>query len=190
MWSVGVVWLELLLATPHVFQITPRTAALLQRHLHRHHKSQVSSNLNCTISKQSPGTLPPQSWLQYLYSSMDKNHETPQHNSRSSLLFHKIGARAYKTCVHTLHCGLSWKTSAACARSKNMRGHQCWGAHSAVSRCIQTPCCMFLRRLIGSQSRLPARSCLTNGCSFVSQLHCSCQTDLLLNFWVGNRQFD
>ena len=42
MWSVGVVWLEVLLATPHVFQVTPRTAALLQRHLHRMHKSQVS----------------------------------------------------------------------------------------------------------------------------------------------------
>ena len=41
MWSVGVtngvVWLELLLPTPHVFQIIPRTAGLLQRHLHLHY---------------------------------------------------------------------------------------------------------------------------------------------------------
>ena len=49
MWSVGVVWLELLLATPHVFQITPRTAALLQRHLHLHHKSQVGCFTSATI---------------------------------------------------------------------------------------------------------------------------------------------
>ena len=41
MWSLGVVWLELLLATPHVFQISPRTAAVLQRRLH--HSSQVNT---------------------------------------------------------------------------------------------------------------------------------------------------
>lgn len=40
MWSVGVVWLEMLLATPHVFQISPRTAAVLQRRLQ--HSSQVN----------------------------------------------------------------------------------------------------------------------------------------------------
>ena len=49
MWSVGVVWLELLLATPHVFQIAPRTAALLQRHLHLHHKSQVGRSISAVV---------------------------------------------------------------------------------------------------------------------------------------------
>ena len=45
MWSLGVVWLELVVATPHVFQISPRTAALLERHLH--HKSPVTVGLLC-----------------------------------------------------------------------------------------------------------------------------------------------
>lgn len=34
MWSTGVVWLELVFATPHVFQISSRSAALLQRRMH------------------------------------------------------------------------------------------------------------------------------------------------------------
>lgn len=33
MWSVGVVMLELVLGTPHVFQISSRTRALLDRRL-------------------------------------------------------------------------------------------------------------------------------------------------------------
>ena len=41
MWSLGVVWLELVLATPHIFQISSRTASLLQRQLHN--KPQVYS---------------------------------------------------------------------------------------------------------------------------------------------------
>ncbi len=44
MWSLGVVWLEMLLATPHVFQISPRTAAVLQRRLQ--HNSQVDRSFS------------------------------------------------------------------------------------------------------------------------------------------------
>lgn len=33
MWSVGVVILELILGSPHVFQISDRTRALLDKHL-------------------------------------------------------------------------------------------------------------------------------------------------------------
>lgn len=33
MWSVGVVMLELILGSPHVFQISSRTRALLDKHL-------------------------------------------------------------------------------------------------------------------------------------------------------------
>lgn len=33
MWSVGVVMLELILGSPHVFQISARTRALLDKHL-------------------------------------------------------------------------------------------------------------------------------------------------------------
>lgn len=33
MWSAGVLFLELLLGTPHVFQVSARTRALLERHL-------------------------------------------------------------------------------------------------------------------------------------------------------------
>lgn len=33
MWSVGVVMLELILGSPHVFQISDRTRALLDQHL-------------------------------------------------------------------------------------------------------------------------------------------------------------
>ena len=54
MWILGVVWLELLLATPHVFQISPRTAAVLQHRLH--HSSQVK--ISCSFSVRS--RLPPQ----------------------------------------------------------------------------------------------------------------------------------
>ncbi|KAL0028700.1 hypothetical protein WJX79_000503 [Trebouxia sp. C0005] len=43
MWSLGVVWLEMVLATPHVFQISPRTAAVLQRRLQ--HSSQAEAAL-------------------------------------------------------------------------------------------------------------------------------------------------
>ena len=42
MWSVGVVWLELLLGTPHVFQISPRAAALLNQRLQTDNKDEVS----------------------------------------------------------------------------------------------------------------------------------------------------
>ena len=59
MWSLGVVWLELVLATPHVFQISPRTAALLERHLH--HKSPVAFGL-----LTAPNCCPP-----------DLHHESP-----------------------------------------------------------------------------------------------------------------
>lgn len=39
MWSLGVVWLELLLGTPHVFQISARTRALLDARLRLERKS-------------------------------------------------------------------------------------------------------------------------------------------------------
>ncbi len=42
LWSVGVVWLELILATPHVFSIPQRTQSLMRRALHL---SQVCSTL-------------------------------------------------------------------------------------------------------------------------------------------------
>ncbi|KAL0037567.1 hypothetical protein WJX77_002920 [Trebouxia sp. C0004] len=41
MWSLGVVWLEMLLATPHVFQISPRTAAVLQRRMQHSSQAEV-----------------------------------------------------------------------------------------------------------------------------------------------------
>ena len=33
MWSVGVVFMELILGSPHVFQISDRTRAILDQHL-------------------------------------------------------------------------------------------------------------------------------------------------------------
>lgn len=33
MWSVGVVMLELIIGSPHIFQISDRTRALLDQHL-------------------------------------------------------------------------------------------------------------------------------------------------------------
>ena len=41
MWSVGVIWLELVMGTPHVFQIAPRTAALLNQQLQSDNKDEV-----------------------------------------------------------------------------------------------------------------------------------------------------
>lgn len=41
MWSVGVVWLELIVGTPHVFAITHRTQAFLDTRLKLNQKSQV-----------------------------------------------------------------------------------------------------------------------------------------------------
>jgi len=37
-WSLGVVWLELLLGTPHVFQVSARTRAMMDVKLHLEHK--------------------------------------------------------------------------------------------------------------------------------------------------------
>lgn len=42
MWSVGVVWLELLFATPHVFSVSERTRVLLEQALHLEQMSEVS----------------------------------------------------------------------------------------------------------------------------------------------------
>ena len=41
MWSVGVTWLELILGTPHVFQLSARQRALLHHHLKLEDKSEV-----------------------------------------------------------------------------------------------------------------------------------------------------
>ena len=41
MWSVGVTWLELVLGTPHVFQLSARQRALLHHHLKLEDKSEV-----------------------------------------------------------------------------------------------------------------------------------------------------
>ena len=43
MWSVGVTWLELLLATPHVFAISERQRILLEQALHLDKQPQVGA---------------------------------------------------------------------------------------------------------------------------------------------------
>ncbi|KAK9815399.1 hypothetical protein WJX72_003040 [[Myrmecia] bisecta] len=45
MWSVGICWLELLMGTPHVFQISAKTRALLHHHLHLDEKSEGERTL-------------------------------------------------------------------------------------------------------------------------------------------------
>ena len=43
MWSVGVTWLELMLATPHVFAISERQRILLEQALHLDKQPQVGA---------------------------------------------------------------------------------------------------------------------------------------------------
>ena len=42
MWSLGVTWLELVMGTPHVFQVDPRTRAKLYHQLNMKAMSEVS----------------------------------------------------------------------------------------------------------------------------------------------------
>ncbi|KAK9817610.1 hypothetical protein WJX74_001274 [Apatococcus lobatus] len=45
MWSLGVIWLELILGTPHVFDISSRTKAIMQRELHLESKTEEVQSL-------------------------------------------------------------------------------------------------------------------------------------------------
>lgn len=59
MWSVGITWLELTLATPHVFQIGERTRALLHHHLHLEGQPPVRALiLPPMLTQSSPLTRP------------------------------------------------------------------------------------------------------------------------------------
>lgn len=42
MWSLGVTWLEIVMGTPHVFQVDPRTRAKLYHQLNMEAMSEVS----------------------------------------------------------------------------------------------------------------------------------------------------
>ena len=45
MWSLGVTWLEIVMGTPHVFQVDPRTRAKLYHQLHMEAMSEVSPEI-------------------------------------------------------------------------------------------------------------------------------------------------
>eukprot|EP00891_Asterochloris_glomerata_P000099 jgi/Astpho2/99/e_gw1.00004.112.1_t len=51
MWSVGVTWLELILGTPHVFQLSARQRALLHHHLKLEDKSEVGPVLEIELMR-------------------------------------------------------------------------------------------------------------------------------------------
>ena len=51
MWSLGVTWLEIVMGTPHVFQVDPRTRAKLYHQLNMEAMSEVSGPRMPEISK-------------------------------------------------------------------------------------------------------------------------------------------
>lgn len=65
MWSVGVTWLELILGTPHVFQLSARQRALLHHHLKLEDKSEVGPVLEIELMRPRCGRWPCQlgMWL-------------------------------------------------------------------------------------------------------------------------------
>ena len=51
MWSLGVTWLEIVMGTPHVFQVDPRTRAKLYHQLNMEAMSEVRAHKRLMIHR-------------------------------------------------------------------------------------------------------------------------------------------